>query len=89
MSNRAKWAHWKQPKPDRHLRVKSRIFGLACLVMGIPLLLAGLAGLNQHVFWFRDFSFVYGRPVISSTIRLLLFGGVLVLAGVASLFVRE
>jgi len=89
MSNRAKWAHWKRPKPDKHRWAKQRLFGMVCLPMGVLLLLSGLDGLNEHILWFRSFSFVYGRPAVASTVGLLFLGSVLILVGVASFIFHE
>lgn len=89
MSNRAKWAHWKRPKSDKYGCVKRWLLGIVCLAMGVLLLLSALEGFDEHILWFRSFSFVYGRPAVASTVGLLVLGSVLILVGVASFIFRE
>ena len=69
MSNRNKWAHWKDPKPDRLWRFKQWPLGIAFTALGGLFVAAGLQGLHDHVLWFWSFNWILGRP----TIRLAVF----------------
>jgi uncharacterized membrane protein YphA (DoxX/SURF4 family) len=89
MSNRNKWAHWKNPKPDKHWRLKQWSLGIALIALGSLLLLSGFTGLQEHVLWFQTFSFRFGKPVIALTVSLLVIGGVFVLAGIMLLVLPE
>ena len=89
MPNRSKWAHWKRPKPERHPLLKKASVGIACIVVGGLLLLAGLQGLGDHAYWYTSFDFRFGKPVIHETLDLILLGGISLLAGIAILILRE
>jgi hypothetical protein len=89
MSNRNKWAHWKDPKPDKLWRFKQWPLGIAFITFGSLLLLSGFTGLHEHVLWFRRFNAIFGKFVIVPTVSLLLVGGVFLLAGIALLILPE
>jgi hypothetical protein len=82
MSNRNKWAHWRDPKPDKLWRFKQYPLGIAFVSLGSLLFLSGWMGLHDQVLWFRGFNWVFGSPVIVLTVSLLFVGGAFVIAGV-------
>ncbi len=88
MSNRSKWAHWKKPKSEKHPLLMKWSVGIAFIVLGSLLLLSGFQGLNDHVLWYRGFSFFYGVPTVNQTLGLLFFGAAFLLAGLGIVIVR-
>ena len=82
MSNRSKWAHWKKPKPEKHPRVMKWSVGIICIVLGSLLILSGLQGMIDGVYWYKSFSFHFGTPAVHQTLDLILFGVVSIFAGI-------
>ena len=85
MSNRSKWAHWKQPKRERHPLLMKLVVGIAFTALGGLLVLSRLQGLRDHVLWYHSFNFVYGTSVSKLTLGLILVGAVFLLSGIAIL----
>jgi len=89
MSNRSKWAHWNKPKPERHPRLMKWGVGVSFILLASTLILSGLKGLGNHIFWYQSFNFHFGRPVVHQTVDLVVFGIGFLFAGIVIVVARK
>jgi hypothetical protein len=88
MSNRNKWAHWKNTKPNPNPMAKWAV-GITGIVLGSLLIWSGIEGIRDRVMWYWHFSERWGSFVVSPIYSLFVLGGVFLLAGVVVLFGRD
>jgi len=89
MSNRSKWAHWKQPKPERHSLLKRLSIGIAFVGPGVLLVLAGMQGIRDHFAGLWYFNQKYGSVVAIPPTGLIVFGVAFILIGIAIFAIRD
>jgi hypothetical protein len=89
MSNRSKWAHWNNPKPEKHPFLMKWIVGITFIVLGSLFILSGGQGLQERVYWYQSFSFHLGRPVVRQTVGLIFLGAGFLVAGTTILVARK
>ena len=88
MSNRNKWAHWRDQKPKNNPYMKY-VVGLPLFVLGILLVWSGIQGTRDNVMWFYHFSARWGTMVISPTWSLIVIGSAFVIAGASVLILPD